>query len=226
MKKLTALLVACVMFMATASSVFAATTYETKIEANVNFRTTPSTSSPSKVIKMLKPGTKVHVIYLENDGWLYVQTTDGKKGYMSSGANYSTYNVTAAEKKASKVVNYAKSIAPKVSYKWGVRDTKNMIFDCSSYTQYVYGQAINKYIGWGANAQTNYGKKITKISDLKRGDLVMFSVATKGKIGHVGIYIGDGKFIHNLSPKYDVITSDLTSGSWKTKFISGTRVIQ
>lgn len=224
MKKLTTLLLALFVFMATGSSVFAATTYETKIEHNVSFRSAPSTSS--SVYRTLKPGTKVHVLYLEKDGWLRVQTTDGKRGYMSSNSSVSTYNVTSADTKRAKVVNYAKAIDSKVSYKWGVRDTKNFIFDCSSFTQYVFGQAIDKYIGWGANAQTKYGTTIKSAANLKRGDLVMFSVATPGKIGHVGIYMGEGKFIHALNPEKDVTISDLSTGYWKNHFIQGTRIIK
>ncbi|WP_438432772.1 C40 family peptidase [Gorillibacterium sp. sgz500922] len=125
---------------------------------------------------------------------------------------------------ANKVISIAESYQGKVQYVYGERNPSKLIFDCSSFTQFVYGK-VGVSLPWGANAQTKSGAKITKISNLKPGDLVMFSVSTPGKIGHVGIYIGDGKFIHNLSPKYDVVISDLSKGSWNKKFISGTRVL-
>ncbi|WP_438432773.1 C40 family peptidase [Gorillibacterium sp. sgz500922] len=130
-----------------------------------------------------------------------------------------------ASSTASKVISIAKSYQGKVQYQYGVRNTSKLIFDCSSFTQFVY-KKVGITIPWGANAQTKSGTKITKTANLKPGDLVMFSVSTPGKIGHVGIYIGNGKFIHNLSPKYDVVISDLSKGSWNKKFISGTRVIK
>ncbi|WP_058304217.1 C40 family peptidase [Gorillibacterium timonense] len=130
-----------------------------------------------------------------------------------------------ASSTASKVISIAKSYQGKVQYEYGVRNESKLIFDCSSFTQFVYKKAGIK-LPWGANMQTKYGTKITKISNLKPGDLVHFSVSTPGKIGHVGIYIGNGKFIHNLSPKYDVVISDMSSGNWKNRFIQGTRVIK
>lgn len=130
-----------------------------------------------------------------------------------------------ASSTASKVISIAKSYQGKVQYVWGKRDPNKLIFDCSSFTQFVYKKAGISLL-WGANKQTKAGTKITKISNLKKGDLVHFSVGTPGKIGHVGIYIGDGKFIHNLNPKYDVVISDLSTGYWKRHFIQGTRVIK
>jgi lipoprotein Spr len=50
----------------------------------------------------------------------------------------------------------------------------------------------------GSRAQSGAGKFVEKNS-LKPGDLVFFSVRTRGKINHVGIYIGQGKFIHNTT---------------------------
>jgi cell wall-associated NlpC family hydrolase len=132
---------------------------------------------------------------------------------------------TTQQQQADKVVNYALSLKGKVQYQWGKRDPSHLIFDCSSFTQYVFKQTLNKYMGWGANAQTHYGPKISTTGALKRGDLVMFSVGTPGKIGHVGIYMGNGKFVHNLSPKANVVISDLTTGYWKRHFIQGTRII-
>ncbi|MEO3944785.1 C40 family peptidase [Gorillibacterium sp. CAU 1737] len=126
---------------------------------------------------------------------------------------------------ASKAISIAKSYQGKVQYQYSVRNESKLIFDCSSFTQFVF-KKVGIKIPWGANAQTKSGTKITKISNLKPGDLVHFSVSTPGKIGHVGIYIGNGKFIHNLSPKYDVVISDLSTGSWNKKFIQGTRIIK
>lgn len=131
---------------------------------------------------------------------------------------------TAAETRQ-KVVAIAKSYQGKVQYQYGKRNESRLIFDCASFTQFVYKKA-GISIGWGATTQTRFGTKISSASDLKVGDLVMFSsVKNKSKIGHVGIYIGNGKFIHNLNPANDVIISDLTTGSWKTRFKQGTRVI-
>lgn len=129
--------------------------------------------------------------------------------------------MTAAQK-ADKLVSFAQSLKGKVKYKYGVNDTKRLIFDCSSFTKYVYKQ-IGINLKWGANAQYKQGKKVSK-SNLKKGDLVFLSVKTPGKIGHVGIYIGNGKFIHNTTGKvYGLTIGDLNKGYWKNRYVGAAR---
>lgn len=133
----------------------------------------------------------------------------------------STSSMTSAQK-ADKLIKFAQSLQGKVKYKYGVNDPKNLIFDCSSFTKYALKQ-VGVDVKWGANAQYNQGKKVSK-SNLKKGDLVFLSVKTPGKIGHVGIYMGNGKFIHNTTGSvYGVTTSDLNKGYWKNRYVSAAR---
>jgi murein DD-endopeptidase / murein LD-carboxypeptidase len=128
---------------------------------------------------------------------------------------------------ADKLIAFAVSLQGKVQYGYSKRVTSNpnkMILDCSSFTQYVYKQALGVKMGWGANKQYNAFPHITN-ADLRKGDLVFFSVSNPSKIGHVGIYIGDGKFIHNVNPKSDVVIADLTKGYWKKHYIDASRPI-
>ncbi len=136
-----------------------------------------------------------------------------------------TAQATSASTRADKLIAFAESLQGKVQYGWGKRitsDPNKMILDCSSFTQYVYKQALGVKMGWGANRQYNAFKHIAK-ADLRKGDLVFFSVSNPSKIGHVGIYIGGGKFIHNLNPKNDVVISDLSKGYWKKHYIDAAR---
>ncbi|WP_442602280.1 C40 family peptidase [Paenibacillus sp. KN14-4R] len=131
---------------------------------------------------------------------------------------------TTASQKADAIINDAQSLMGKVRYVYGKNDPKNLIFDCSSFTKFVYAkQGVN--LKWGATSQSKQGQSIKNVSDLKKGDLVHFSVKDPNKIGHVGIYMGDGKFIHNLNPKNGVVISDMSKGYWAGKFIVGTRVL-
>jgi murein DD-endopeptidase / murein LD-carboxypeptidase len=116
----------------------------------------------------------------------------------------------------------------KVHYGYAKRVTSNpnnLILDCSSFTQYVYKQALGVKMGWGANTQHNAFPHVAK-TDLHKGDLVFFSVSNPSKIGHVGIYIGGGKFIHNVNPKSNVVISDLTTGYWQRHYIDGARPLK
>ncbi|MCZ8511020.1 C40 family peptidase [Paenibacillus filicis] len=117
------------------------------------------------------------------------------------------------------IVSTATSYIGKVRYHFGTRDSQHLVFDCSSFTQFVFKQnGIN--IPWGSSAQTRFGTPVNSKSQLSIGDLVMFSVSTLGRINHVGIYIGNGKFISNV-PSSGVVISDLNSGYWGSRFITG-----
>jgi cell wall-associated NlpC family hydrolase len=101
-------------------------------------------------------------------------------------------------------------------YVWGSSSTKG--FDCSGFTSYVmkrFGVALEH----SAAAQFKTGKKIEK-KDLQVGDLVFFATG-RSSVGHVGIYIGNHKFIHASSSKKSVITSDLRT--YQDKYIGARR---
>jgi len=99
-------------------------------------------------------------------------------------------------------------------------------FDCSGFTKYVYKQhgiTLPRYSGH----QAKVGIKVS-FNELKKGDLVFFDTEHKfrGRVNHVGIYIGDGKFIHASSAKKKVIiTSFDEKPFYKRRFLRGERVI-
>lgn len=97
-------------------------------------------------------------------------------------------------------------------YVWG--GTSPSGFDCSGLVQYVYRQ-LGISISRTSYTQVNDGRKVDK-SELRAGDLVFF--ARKGNVHHVGMYIGNGRFIHapqtgdvvkisNLSDRSDYYTA-------------------
>lgn len=81
-------------------------------------------------------------------------------------------------------------------------------FDCSGLTQYVYNQ-MGLTIERTSSGQFNQGKPVSK-SDLAPGDLVFFkrSKSNASRIHHVGIYLGDNKFVHASSTKRKVVIAD------------------
>ena len=78
-------------------------------------------------------------------------------------------------------------------------------FDCSGFTSYVYS-ACGMDISRTSYSQAYDG---VAVDDLQPGDLLLFNNGGGGSIGHVGIYVGDGTFIHASNPtggvKYDTI---------------------
>ena len=89
-------------------------------------------------------------------------------------------------------------------------------FDCSGFTSFVY-RHFGYTISRSSEAQKSEGKYVSK-SDLKPGDILCFT-------GHVGLYIGDGEFIHASTPKSGVIISELSQSYYKNHYIMARRII-
>ncbi|MTV50863.1 LysM peptidoglycan-binding domain-containing protein [Heliobacillus mobilis] len=114
-------------------------------------------------------------------------------------------------------------------YKYGAQSMNPSSFDCSSFTQYVYGVNHIK-LNRVASQQATQGQNIDK-GQMREGDLVFFwnndTQNQKGldRIGHVGIYLGDGKFIHCSTSDKGVIISDINDKYYLKTFICARRVI-
>lgn len=112
-----------------------------------------------------------------------------------------------------------------IPYIWAANGPTS--FDCSGFTKYVFkehGLTIPRYSGH----QAKVGTKVT-YAELKVGDLVFFDTDKKykKKVNHVGIYIGDNKFIHASSAKKKVvITSFKKKRFYKKRFLWGQRIIK
>ncbi len=108
-------------------------------------------------------------------------------------------------------------------YVWG--GTTPQGFDCSGYVQYLY-KKHNVNLPRTAWAQSKKGQSVAKNS-LEKGDLLFFLTDKKRGIPvtHVGIYLGNGQFIHAASKKKGIIISPVHNGYYSNKFVSAKRVI-
>ncbi len=109
-----------------------------------------------------------------------------------------------------------------VKYVWAANGPT--AFDCSGFTKYVFekhGITIPRYSGY----QANIGTKVA-YNELEKGDLVFFDTDKKGKVNHVGIYLGDHKFIHASSGgKKVMITSFIQKKFYRNRFLHGQRIV-
>lgn len=114
----------------------------------------------------------------------------------------------------------------KSPYVWGggrnQEDVDAGRFDCSSFVHYMYASA-GVQLGDRASAVTfsmvNMGKEI-KSSEMKRGDVIFFDTYTTN--GHVGVYLGNNKFIHD-GPSRGVEVADMTNPYWVQTFNGNVR---
>ncbi|WP_026679268.1 C40 family peptidase [Fictibacillus gelatini] len=104
-----------------------------------------------------------------------------------------------------------------VPYRWG--GTSPSGFDCSGYVGYVFDKATSINLPRSSSAMYLKGTKVSKPS---KGDLVFFNTSGKG-VSHVGIYIGDNKFISATSSKGVKIDS-LHNTYWGPRYVSAKKM--
>ena len=143
-----------------------------------------------------------------------------------------TSNSSTSSTKASEIVAYAKKFLG-VPYVYGGASSSG--FDCSGFTMYVFDH-FGISMGHGAQMQSREGSavkadkssKSSLLNNLEVGDLVFFlDYETMDEIGHCGIYIGDGEFIHASSGSgYCVKINSLLPGEYyNTRYCAARRVI-
>lgn len=214
----------------------------------INFREKADTDS--KVLKTFATNAKVTILK-EEGNWYKIKHND-KEGYVlktyvsekkvaevtsrSSARREETSTTQVEEKKqeetktetttketsskGSEVVAMAKKYLGS-RYVYGGSSPSG--FDCSGFTMYIYKQ-FGVSLSHSATAQSSKGTKVEK-KDLQTGDIVFFTDYKTGKgIGHCGIYVGGGSFIHASTEKTGVITSSIYSGSHAKRYVKAVRI--
>ena len=178
-------------------------------------------------VAVLNDGTVVQLLGMEN-GWFKVSYNGviayASSDYMTPCLDQSGNRGDAAVADSAlgaQIVAYAKQFLGR-PYVWGGNGPNS--FDCSGFTKYVYahfGYNINRT----ASAQLKNGVSVSR-SELQAGDLVFFyngKVSTP--VSHVGIYIGNGDFIHASSNSYTVEISSLYAKNYDAKYVYARRII-
>lgn len=195
-----------------------------KVSGNgCRMRSKPNTSS--SILGTYNSGIKMNIIGI-NNGWYKVQY-NGKTGYMRSdlmdivGATSSGNTSTSSRRE--EIVNFALKYEG-YRYVYGGESLAEGGFDCSGFVYYVFKSNFGYSMNRTASAQyANDGVKISK-SELQPGDLVFFS-DNGYSVTHVGIYIGNNKFIHASNSRTGVIISDLTSSYYTRVYWGAKNVI-
>ncbi len=107
-----------------------------------------------------------------------------------------------------------------IRYRRGGSDPKTG-FDCSGFVRYVYQHSLGAILPNNSASQFDAGASVAR-NDMKAGDLVFFRVHGK-RISHVGIYLGDNRFIHSPSTGKRVSVSNLDEAYWAHRFAGARR---
>ncbi|MBT9506974.1 C40 family peptidase [Rhodoferax sp.] len=95
-------------------------------------------------------------------------------------------------------------------------------FDCSGFVRAMYEQTVGLILPRKAEQQAAATEKIER-TDLQPGDLVFFNTMRRA-FSHVGIYVGEGKFIHSPKPGAEVRVEDMGVSYWSRRFDGARRV--
>lgn len=197
----------------------------------LNVRKGPGTNYSIK--NTMKKGSVVGIIKAYNNGWTKVKLSNSSTGYVfsdymktysgDSGDIKVTYTKTSttstSNKKIDTVISTLKAQVGK-PYVYGAAGPNS--FDCSGLTYYCYKKA-GIYLNRGSRDQASNGKYVSK-SNLKPGDLIFFNSGTN-TIRHVGMYVGNNKFIHSPSPGKTVRYESLSTSYYVKGYVTARRII-
>ena len=105
-------------------------------------------------------------------------------------------------------------------YVWG-GDSITSGIDCSGFVKKLYGD-IGINLPRTAAEQAKVGTRITRLEDLKAGDRLYFWEKKRATIGHTGLYLGNGYFVHSSRGHNGVNTDQLTE-KWQRILVAARR---
>ncbi|MBR5269064.1 MAG: SH3 domain-containing protein [Anaerotignum sp.] len=180
----------------------------------------------SNVMTVLPYGTEVNVDRVGQE-WIRIITDGGQKGYVS--ADYLSVREgvrttrSTGSGKGAEVVAFGKQFIG-TPYVWGGTNLRTGV-DCSGFVYSVYknfGITLNR----SSYQMVNNGEEVSK-SNLQAGDLVFFNSGGNSRISHVGIYCGDGTYVHSTDGKaYGVTVTNLNTGYSANTYVTARRVLR
>lgn len=180
-------------------------------------------STDSAILGSYNTGARFTVLDGSNT-WKKVQTASGTVGYIHGDyliiTSEAVTDNTGSSDIATQLVATAKNYLG-VPYVWAGMSPSG--FDCSGFVGYVY-----KLNGYGLyrvaqDIYNNDGRHVSK-SELQPGDIICFGYSTYN-ITHVGMYIGNGQFIHASSGSGRVVITDLSTNYYTRMYVGAKRVI-
>ena len=97
-------------------------------------------------------------------------------------------------------------------------------FDCSGLVAYVFREATGLQLPRSTREQIDYPARQIGRADLRPGDLLFFN-PRGGRPSHIGIYVGEGRFVHAPSSGGTVRLDTLSSDYWRRSFVSAKRIL-
>jgi cell wall-associated NlpC family hydrolase len=108
-------------------------------------------------------------------------------------------------------------------YSWGGDDADG--FDCSGLVLHVFREIAGLELPRTARAQRTAGESVANKQDLRPGDLVFFATRGRGVTSHVGIYLGQNKFVHAPRRGTKVRVDEMKNSYWTKRYVGARRYL-
>jgi hypothetical protein len=152
--------------------------------------------------------------------WEPAATTDNGGGRRNRNRSVGDGGVVTASGDGQQMVNFAMQY---VGYPYAYAGEGPYAFDCSGFTKFVAMNTLGIDITHDMFTQIGMGQSVGQ-GELQPGDLVFFSNTFRPGLSHVGIYIGNGQFVHAENESTGVVVSDLNSDYYGSRWAGGTRL--
>lgn len=170
------------------------------------------------------PSSSYYRVLLQNGSYGYVPAGQvAKLPYdvtADRGEPTGTRGAALSSRSRAAVARYSLNFAG-TPYKWGGNDPTHGI-DCSGFVKFLYGQ-IGLNLPRTAAQQVNVGQRISRLEDLRSGDRLYFWSSKRNRVGHTGIYLGNGYFVHSSTNHHGVATDYLGTKKWLGMLVAARR---
>ena len=210
----------------------------------VNLRKGPSTST--SMLDQLKAGEEVEIFGF-NCGWYKVRyenqvgyirsdlvallekpanntgiaassSNSGSSASSNSSGNSSTNTGSSSSDRGQEIATYAQQF---VGYPYVYGGSSPSGFDCSGFMQYIFAQ-FGYSINRTATAQLANGTYV-EYDDMRPGDIIYFGYGSTAS--HVGMYIGNGKFVHAQNSSTGVVITSLSESWYASRYLCAHRIV-
>ncbi|WP_283114487.1 C40 family peptidase [Neisseria elongata] len=138
----------------------------------------------------------------------------------ASSQSSSTRTAALSRREADELIGNAMGLLG-VSYRFGGSSVSSG-FDCSGFMQHIFRKTMQINLPRTSAEQAKMGVAVSR-SELQPGDMVFFSTS-RGRISHVGLYIGNNRFIHAPRTGKSIEITSLGNKYWNSKYVTARRV--
>ena len=154
--------------------------------------------------------------------WSNPAQTTGDTSASEASTSAAAEESTESPSKMKRVIGQALDLIG-IRYRYGSDHPSRGGLDCSGLVKYVFQRSLNVGLPHNAYAMSKLGQTVNR-TDLKPGDLVFFNTLSRS-FSHVGIYVGDGKFIHAPSTGKTVQVVNLNDKYWQKHYQGARRIV-